>query len=164
MKTKQEIRNNIKDKFNDISSDEISLKSEYVNKKIKNYLQVNSYKNICVYENMGDEPETGMLISELREDWYNVYTPQMICDTEMMLIDDDYDHYEKEIDVFIIPGRAFTQDGKRLGRGKWYYDRFLSQKIYKRSRKIWVCFDFQLFENIPTEKHDIIMYKVFTND
>jgi 5-formyltetrahydrofolate cyclo-ligase len=81
----------------------------------------------------------------------------------MIIIDEDYEHYEKEIDLFIIPGRAFTLDWKRLGRGKWYYDRFLAQKIYKKSKKIWICFDFQVHENIPTEKHDIMMNKIITN-
>lgn len=164
MKTKQEMRKDVKMIFWEISGGEISLKSESIHQKIIQYLQINDYKHICVYENISDEPETIMLITKLREQWYHVYTPQIIGETEMILIDNEYEHFEKEIDIFIIPGRAFTQDGKRLGRGKWYYDRFLSQKIYKKSRKIWVCFDFQIFDDIPTEKHDILMHKVFTND
>jgi len=34
----------------------------------------------------------------------------MIGETEMILIDEDYEVYEKEIDLFIIPGRAFTRE------------------------------------------------------
>jgi len=164
MKTKQEIRNYIKNKFNEVSKEDLALKSSSIQLKIEQYLNVNSYKNICIYESMDDEVETEWFIPKLRNQWYSVYTPQIIGETRMMLIDEDYEHYEKEIDVFIIPWRAFTQKWKRLGRGKGYYDRFLSQKIYKKSRKIWVCFDFQILCEIPTEKHDILMHKVFTND
>ena len=61
-----------------------------------------------------------------------------------------------KIDVVVVPGMAFDKKGNRLGRGKGYYDRFLSQLppyIYK----IGVCFDFQKFENIPAEETDVRM-------
>lgn len=164
MKTKQYIREHIKQKFQEQKADILRIKNSLILQKIDSYLNINSYKHICLYESMNDEVETREYIETLRKKWYKVYTPQIIWETEMIIIDEDYEHYEKEIDVFIIPGRAFSLDGKRLGRGKWYYDRFLSQKIYKKSRKIWICYDFQIYEDIPTEKHDIIMNKIFTND
>lgn len=61
-----------------------------------------------------------------------------------------------KIDVVVVPGMAFDKKGNRLGRGKGYYDRFLSQLppyIYK----IGVCFDFQKFDNIPAEETDVRM-------
>lgn len=164
MKTKQHIREHIQEKFKEQEIDRANIKKSSILEKIDFYLKINTYKHICVYESMIDEVDTICYIEQLRSRWYKVYTPQIIGETEMILIDDDFEHYEKEIDVFIVPGRAFTLDWKRLGRGKWYYDRFLSQKMYKRSRKIWICYDFQILENIPTEKHDIIMNKIFTND
>ena len=53
---------------------------------------------------------------------------------------------------------AFDHQGHRLGRGKGYYDRFLSQhpNIYK----IGVCFDFQKRETIPAEDHDVRMEEI----
>lgn len=55
------------------------------------------------------------------------------------------------IDLALIPGRAFTHDGKRLGRGKGYYDRLLPRL---HCPTLGICFPFQLFEELPSESHD----------
>ncbi len=164
MKTKQELRDFINDTFSSISPEEIELKSCQIRSKIEHYFDINTFTRVCIYENYSDEVITKNLIDSLRIKWLKIYTPQMIWETEMILIDEEYEHYEKEIDVFIVPGRAFTPDGKRLGRGRWYYDRFLSNKLYKKSRKIGICFDFQILEDIPVQKYDILMNKIIRND
>ena len=61
-----------------------------------------------------------------------------------------------EIDVIIVPGVAFTKDGKRCGRGKGYYDKYLSREGF-RAVKIGICYTEQLAECIPNEPHDITM-------
>ena len=67
-----------------------------------------------------------------------------------------------EVDVFLVPGVAFTTSGKRLGRGGGYYDKLLS--IYPDTLKIGFTFNERIIEDIPTENHDISMDYVFTND
>lgn len=59
-----------------------------------------------------------------------------------------------ELDLIIVPGTAFDCAGRRIGRGGGFYDRLLPQY---RSIRAGICFDFQLLEVIPTEKHDILM-------
>lgn len=58
-----------------------------------------------------------------------------------------------EIDLIIVPGLAFTRDGRRLGRGGGFYDRFLA-RLPTRTTKIGVCFDLQMVGELPTEPHD----------
>ena len=55
---------------------------------------------------------------------------------------------------------AFDREGHRLGRGKGYYDRFLSRvpNIYK----IGLCFSWQLVDSVPTDEHDIRMDETVT--
>ena len=68
----------------------------------------------------------------------------------------------KEVDVFLVPGVAFTASGKRLGRGGGYYDKLLSK--YPDTLKIGITFNERIMQDLPTESHDISMDNVFTND
>lgn len=61
-----------------------------------------------------------------------------------------------EIDAIVVPGVAFTADGVRMGRGKGFYDRYLSQKGFA-ALKIGVCYREQLVDDIPAEPHDVAM-------
>jgi 5-formyltetrahydrofolate cyclo-ligase len=63
----------------------------------------------------------------------------------------------EEVDFAIIPGVAYDLRGNRLGRGKGYYDKLLSNKsIFK----IGICFAFQVFPQIPVDRFDIPVDKV----
>ena len=59
----------------------------------------------------------------------------------------------EQISLILVPGVAFSKDGKRLGRGKGYYDRFLGD-LDKNIPSIAPVFSWQLVENIPTDDHD----------
>lgn len=65
------------------------------------------------------------------------------------------------IDFALVPGLAFTRDGKRLGRGKGFYDRFLAQ-LRPDCFKCGVGYDFQLLDDLPTEPHDVLLDAVVT--
>ncbi len=67
------------------------------------------------------------------------------------------DCHTQQIDLAVIPGVAFDKSGNRVGRGRGYYDRFLSDFT---GYKIGLCFDFQLVDSIPTEKFDIKMDRI----
>lgn len=62
----------------------------------------------------------------------------------------------EEIDIMIVPGVAFTPSGQRLGRGRGYYDRYLSREGF-RALKIGVCHGCQLLAELPTQPYDIEM-------
>lgn len=68
---------------------------------------------------------------------------------------------EKKIDLIIVPGFAFTLSGKRIGRGKGYYDRFLAS-LPKKIPKISLAFKFQIFNDLPFDKSDVKVDLVIT--
>lgn len=62
--------------------------------------------------------------------------------------------------VILVPGLAFTERGERLGRGRGYYDKYLS---HYHGIKIGICFSGQLEEVLPTEKHDVGLDYIVTD-
>lgn len=57
-----------------------------------------------------------------------------------------------QLDLALVPGVAFDAVGRRIGRGKGYYDRLLAAV---RGIKCGVAFDCQMIATIPDEPHDV---------
>lgn len=61
------------------------------------------------------------------------------------------------LDLILMPGLAFTNSGKRLGRGKGYYDTFLNNHVSQLGRcpvTLALAFHEQVLEDLPTDEHD----------
>ncbi len=113
-----------------------------------------SEKNIVVP--VTDKLRGKMILSKL-DNWgdlaigsYNILEPKKEKIKEISIDD---------VDLIIVPGVGFDERGNRLGHGKGYYDNLLKNST---SLKISLAFDFQIVENIPTEKHDIPVDKIIT--
>ena len=52
-----------------------------------------------------------------------------------------------------MPGLAFDPEGHRVGYGGGFYDRFLRRE--PRHPTIALCYDFQLFDRLEAEAHDV---------
>ena len=63
------------------------------------------------------------------------------------------------LDLVLVPGVAFDARGWRLGRGKGFYDRLLTQV---RGKTCGVAFDEQIVEAIPAEPHDVRLNCILT--
>ena len=68
---------------------------------------------------------------------------------------------EVKPEVLLIPGRAFSKSGERLGRGKGFYDKYLRNFD---GLKIGVCYQWQLLDEVPTEEHDQCVDWIVTNE
>ena len=65
------------------------------------------------------------------------------------------------IDLMVVPARAFTPQGDRLGRGGGFYDKYMSFEDF-RAVKYGVAFSCQIFDTLPVDPHDIPVDEVFT--
>uniref|UniRef100_A0AC34F787 5-formyltetrahydrofolate cyclo-ligase n=1 Tax=Panagrolaimus sp. ES5 TaxID=591445 RepID=A0AC34F787_9BILA len=69
------------------------------------------------------------------------------------------------LDLILVPAYAFTINGRRLGKGMGYYDKFFEshQKQFGLLPKlVGLAFKQQILEDLPIEKHDISMDLVVT--
>ena len=62
-----------------------------------------------------------------------------------------------------IRRKSTSAAGARMGRGRGYYDKYLSQPGF-RGVKAGVCYAHQLVGELPVEPHDVFMDYVVTND
>jgi 5-formyltetrahydrofolate cyclo-ligase len=67
-----------------------------------------------------------------------------------------------EVDLVIVPGLAFDLSGRRLGRGRGYYDRLLGLPEFI-GIKIGLAWSWQLLSSVPAEEHDIRMDQVLVD-
>ena len=63
------------------------------------------------------------------------------------------------LDLILVPGIAFDLHGRRLGRGKGFYDQLLADV---RGTTCGVAFDEQIVAAIPMEPHDIPLNCILT--
>lgn len=174
---KKQIRKQIAQKKAQYSLSELKQLSEVLLENLEQYPIFREARYVLLYHSLNDEVNT----HEFVEKWSKnkqIILPAIVYDTlelrcytgkqDLQIgafgIEEPtgkaFDEYDK-IDLAIIPGVSFDREGHRLGRGKGYYDRLLPQ--LKNTYKIGICFSFQLSEQIPNEKHDVIMNRVFTD-
>ena len=69
--------------------------------------------------------------------------------------------FEGDIDLILVPGVVFDEQGHRIGYGKGYYDRFLQDR---QTLSIGVSFRFQVIPRLPFTGHDVRLKGLVTQD
>ena len=170
MTTKQELRQQIRRQKKQHAGDD----SAVIINKLKKHTILSSAQTILLYSALPDEVQTQRLMDELVRQGKTVLLPKVINDTDMELrrytgtkdlslgaygiMEPTGEHFTDyvSIDVAVIPGMAFDTKGHRLGRGKGYYDRFLSQ-LTSKTYKIGLCFPWQQVDCVPIDENDVTM-------
>jgi 5-formyltetrahydrofolate cyclo-ligase len=87
--------------------------------------------------------------SDLVRGEFGILEPRSSCDPSPL----------NRLDLVLVPGVAFDAQGRRLGRGKGYYDRLLTQV---RGTTCGVAFDEQIVAAVPVEPHDVRLNCILT--
>jgi 5-formyltetrahydrofolate cyclo-ligase len=64
-----------------------------------------------------------------------------------------------KLDLVLVPGVAFDLHGRRLGRGKGFYDQLLATV---RGTTIGAAFEQQVVREVPVEPHDVYLNCILT--
>ncbi|MEP0847812.1 MAG: 5-formyltetrahydrofolate cyclo-ligase [Phycisphaerae bacterium] len=68
-----------------------------------------------------------------------------------------------DIDVVVVPGLGFDLQGNRLGRGRGFYDRFLSHRDF-RAVSCGLALEEQVVKNVPTGETDMRVHLLVTDE
>ena len=144
---------------------------QYSNSVWQKLLQMKEFQNsktVMSYMSFQNEIDTRFINLQIKEMGKTLLLPRVEKDGMVAVIDSGKyikskfgiweplgEKYNGEIDLVIVPGLAFDEDGNRIGFGKGYYDNFL--KSYPNALKIAPLYDWQLFSNFPVYKNDIKM-------
>ena len=75
------------------------------------------------------------------------------------IIDETVPVGKHEIDLQIVPGVIFSDEGYRIGFGGGYYDRYMSDFKGDTLSLAFLC---QTGQEVPVESHDVPVNKIFT--
>lgn len=168
--TKKEIRDLCKKKRGSVSRDGLLCASESAVTAIKLLPEYKAAKTVLLYNAVGGEIVLDLLIADARDNGKITAFP--VCDVKsetMTFVTDVEKKFTSgaygipepvfgdavtdfSASVCIIPALAFDEKGNRLGRGKGYYDKFLSGYS---GTKIGVSQDGFVLEEIPTDENDV---------
>ncbi|MEI7595740.1 MAG: 5-formyltetrahydrofolate cyclo-ligase [Bacteroidota bacterium] len=171
---KKELRKQIKLLKHDYSDLQKKQKSDLIFSKVELHDVFKSSKCILIYWALPDEVQTQQFIqkwADKKQFILPVVNGEILdfkeySGVENLNAGESYGILEPKgnifenidnIDLVIVPGIAFDRHGNRLGRGKGFYDKFLNNT---KTYKLGICFDFQFFDEVPYEKHDIRMNEV----
>ncbi len=171
---KKNVRKLVRERVSALSVEEKQQKSTMLSIALLVHPMVRDAQVVALFFPLSDEPQIGKII-ELLSHERTVLLPRIegdvmhfYCYQSGGLEKGSYGIMEpmggepfppSKIDVMIIPGVAFTAGGARLGRGKGYYDKYMSQEGFS-AYKIAVCYSEQLVSSLPCEPHDVVMNEV----
>ena len=181
---KKRIRKEIKNHFRTIPISDFDAKSKKVLDKLKKLPEWKNAETVLIFLSLPDEIKTEGIINEALEENKKTAVPR-INGNDIVF------HYIKSVNssliihplgmaepspsapvfnslsadektLILVPGLAFDKNCFRLGRGKGFYDKFLSG-IDKSVKKIGIGYDFQIVESVPAEDHDFPLDSVITD-
>lgn len=175
---KDKLRNEMRARRRELSKEQIKFFSREIRERLFSLDLMKNTKAVCTFISAFNEPDTIEIIKRMLSAHIKTAVPVTNVETSTLTLSyiENMDNLKKgaynisepkviaeakaeDFDVVIVPGLAFDKNGSRMGFGKGYYDRLLENTS---AVKIALCYSFQVFENIPSEEHDIPMDYIIT--
>ena len=179
MISKQELRKEIFKTLQEISMEERKIEDEKIYQSLIESEVFKKAKTLFVFVSTDREVDTHPFIKEALRQKKRVCVPKSYDDGIMKayLIHSfsdlklgryqilepitDLEVNPKEMDLIIVPCCSASMDGKRLGYGKGYYDRYL---IQTDAMKLVLCRQALIRSDIPIDSYDQRMDFICTKD
>lgn len=158
----------------------IAQASEIIQEKVLSMKQYRAAQSVFLYVSTDREPSTQRILRHALESGKSVYVPKCINRREMLAVSihslaelepgawgipEPRQRTEEitadALDFILVPCVCASPDGKRLGHGAGYYDRFLAGKA---DHTVCLCFHRLLRDDIPITDNDAILPMVLTEE
>ena len=184
--TKKEIRKQVGSQRRALAMDWISASSRRIQETVLDFPKLKQATTVGCYLAMRGEVETADILRHCWEAGKRVCIPVMREETaryEMAAMGADTPVVHGpadapqpvsrdwvplgELDLLIVPGVAFDDDGGRVGRGAGHYDRILEGRAGAGSARpivLGLGFEFQILQCVPMAAHDVRLDLVVTEE
>ena len=167
--TKKEARQQVKEWMKKLDKNYIEKADQSIFEQVKELKEFQEAKTIFCYASMKNEVDTWQLIALALKQGKNVGVPLCIGKgiMEVRQIHALHDFEEGAYGIMEpsrrcpIPCVSADREGRRLGHGAGFYDRFLDGVTFP---KILVCYKELMMDQVPTEEHDILMDQVICDE
>lgn len=167
---KQQLRKTIRQRKKQHSPQQRQAWSDEIERRLLHHPRIKAAQVVMLYYALPDEVDTRHLADALLAEGKTVVLPKCVDDAHMEprlytgpadLAEGLYNLLEpagptfadlRRIEVVVVPGMSFDDEGHRLGRGRGYYDRFLER--LPEAYTIGVCYHFQRVAHVPTDPYD----------
>ena len=176
---KKALRREIGAKKRALSAAEIESRSAILAEKLFSTAQYRDCKSLYAYLSFNQEVRTNPIIERAWADGKRVAVPKVVGDEMVFIWIDSFEglapqgafHILEPIEdgpvaddekaLILMPGLAFDPQGHRIGYGGGYYDRFLEKE--PDHPLVALCYDFQLYDRLEVEAHDVPVDVVITD-
>lgn len=161
----------------ELTAEQVSAHSHELQRRFLSLPEFREAATIALYAPIQQEVQTGLVASEALKAGKKLLYPAVVgADMEFRTVEalselapgrfgipepGGEPRDPSEADLIVIPGVAFDFFGRRIGYGKGYYDKAL-HRLEGSGRLVGFCYDFQLFEVIAGEPHDVTMDLIVT--
>lgn len=179
-KTKSTLRGEVRARLRAMSPEELANASTHLVSRILATPMWKNADSVLLFSPLQFEPDINPLLREALAarkltalPWFDAttqsYSARWIIDADRDLTVAKFGILEprsschaaplNRLDLVLVPGVAFDAQGRRLGRGKGFYDRLLA---HVRGTKCGVGFDEQIVEAIPVAPLDVTLNCILT--
>jgi len=174
---KQALRQAMLKKRNSLSKETLDEMSEIIQTRAMHMNEFVNAKTVAAYHPVGSEVSTIQILSSVLQLGKCLALPRV--EDESRIIFAEVEDLENDLqagkykimepknhclkvnrmDLALVPGIAWDEHGHRLGYGKGYYDRYLSNL---QTTSVGLAYDFQILKDIPHGKNDFRVNLIVT--
>ena len=177
---KQRLRSQVREELLHLPEAYMRYADAQITERLLESREYRGAERLFVYVSMPREPDTHVLITHALESGKRVYVPRCLPAQRMEgvrllsmhdLVPGRYSIPEprvcsetaeaSEVDMVIVPCMSVTRDGKRLGHGGGYYDRYLA---HSETFRVCLCYARLLQTEIPVNVLDCPMHAILTEE